>query len=113
MESSIGLFDSGTEYSLLQNGKLEFHHSRDETSPGDVAYFALHALSLAQISPDQLRRIVYYGTNGSKDTVSGLERIFRSPIHALNPMSVVDLNTDRFDEGFQFESFAVCLGAAL
>ncbi len=112
-ELSIGLYDTCTEYTLLRDGEGLFTQHREETDPGDVAYFALHVLNLSQKTKSESTGIQVYGTAVSDEILGTLETVFGRKPYVLNPISVVDLNTDQFDENFRFESFVACLGAAL
>ncbi len=112
-ELSIGLYETCTEFTLLRDGQGLFAQHREETDPGDVAYFALHVLNLSRKTKSTSTGVQVYGTEVSDETMGTLETVFGRKLSVLNPIPVMDLNTDQFDENFRFESFVACLGAAL
>ena len=110
---SIGLYPSYTEFTITRGSEWISSQIRSETERGDVAYFSLHFLELTGVMLEDDFRVRVYGSGASLGQRETLASIFLENVSVLNPISIVDLETDQFDSEFQFESFVVCLGAAL
>ncbi|GMQ82273.1 MAG: hypothetical protein BMS9Abin05_1718 [Rhodothermia bacterium] len=110
---SVGLYPSYAEFMVTRGSEWISSQIRSETESGDVAYFALHFLELSGVVREDDVRVRVYGSGASREQQETLTSIFFENISVLNPISIVDLETDQFDSEFQFESFVICLGAAL
>lgn len=110
---SIGLYPSYTEFTVTRGREWILSQVRSEIERGDVAYFAVHFLGLSGVTMVNDVRVRIYGTGVSQEQLETLGSVFFDRVSFLNPISTVDLETDQFDDEFQFESFVVCLGAAL
>jgi hypothetical protein len=113
IEFLIGLRSAGTDYTLVYGPFPEYHQSRFEKETGDVVYFAVRSLELALVDLRDVARVSLYGTNANESAREALARVFGSGVGAMDPVAMLDLDSDRFETGFPFEAFAVCLGAAL
>ena len=110
---AVGLYDAYTEFTVMQNGKWIFGQERQETNPSDIAYFALFVLQASGLNVSETVDVRLYGDRMKAEARSDLYRVFGDHLSLLNPISILDLQADQFDEGFAFESFVPCLGAAL
>lgn len=110
---ALGVYDEHTEYTVMKDGKWLFGQEREETDPADTAYFSLLSLETAGVIGSSDTQIRLYGERILPDTSAVLQQFFPARVDLLNPISVVDLRADQFDDGFAFESFVPCLGAAL
>ncbi|MCH8122728.1 MAG: hypothetical protein IH853_06355 [Bacteroidetes bacterium] len=110
---SIGLYPSYTKYTVTRDAEWILSQTRGETEEGDVVYFAAHFLEISGVSRVDDVRVRLYGSGVNRELQETLNSIFPERVAVLNPISIVDLETDQFDSDFQFESFVICLGAAL
>ncbi len=109
---ALGIFKNYSLYTIVRNGEWIFDQVRPETNPSDVAYFAMHALSMADVSLADLGMISHYGSEDLYSASGILNSVFDVPVHIMNPMETVGLKGNAFEKEFAQTAFAICIGAA-
>jgi hypothetical protein len=109
---SLGIFNDYSLYTIVKNGEWIFDQVRPETDPTDVAYFAMHALAMADVSISDLTLVSHFGTQDLYTASGVLNSVFEAPVHVMNPIETVGLRGNAFEKDFAQTAFSVCIGAA-
>ena len=109
----IGCYPDHTDYTVISAGIPVKMISRNTPTHSDRIYFGHEALT--RLVPGSLKspQVYVYGHVVHPDLVAGLVEDFGPQAQVLNPGPLVNLDKNRFEDGFPIEAFVPCLGASI
>ena len=83
---AIGRYAAHTEYALSHDGAWHHAHAaEDARTPDDQVYYAVGMLNRIGVAPDEIGRLVTYGTEADAGADAVLESVFGCVPAALDP----------------------------
>jgi hypothetical protein len=109
----LGWYPTHVEFTLCRHARWYFSHFADAATPGDCAYFAVKLLRRLGIQQEAIGRVFVYGGFKTASDFADLARVLPAEPESLNPMHLIDLDTDSMAASFDHTAYAPCLGVTL
>lgn len=109
----IGAFDGSTEFQLIVDGIRCGDLVYTVIDPSDRLYFALEALSVWGMGPDQVAKVVLHGDRVDGPLIDAMNDVWGTRAILANPGPAVRLEEGRLEASFGFEAFLATVGAAI
>jgi len=109
----LGCYPGQTDFIVLENGAPVQLTSRSTPTEGDRTYFAHETMAKLEEKGVELDAVMLYGHNLTSELVGLLTTDFGKRVSVLNPSPLVNLESDRFEQGFPIQAFVPCLGASI
>ena len=108
---AIGYFDNLFEMAVLDNSGWRFaSHARGLSTAADSVHHIRETLGVMGWTPDQVARVLCFGSEPVPDAVSAH---FAGRVSLMNPLSLLELDKDSLDPDYAAAEFVPSVGAAL
>jgi len=110
---AVGYYPTHFEYTVVRHGEWTFCHYTNPGDEADSVYFTLALLRQLGLHPNKVGRIFIYGIVSDIEDFAAMETIFDIVPEKLDAIPIVDLDASSLSSGFDFESYAPCIGISL
>ena len=110
---AIGWYPTHVEFTLCRHAHWYFSHFSEPAQPNDCTYFALALATRLGIKQGAIGRVFIYGGFKSPEDFVEMAHVFPAEPEALNPMDLIELDSDSMAASFDHTAYAPCLGVTL
>ncbi len=109
----LGRYADHTEYVLCRGRQWQYSHYVTAPTPADSAYFARALTERMGVAPEAVERILVYGPEGQVDALTPFHRVLGAAPESLDPMPLVDFDSNNMAADFDPGVYLPCIGALL